>query len=298
MLFYKLNGEILPKVRLVDSIELTEPYLHQYRHINEYVLYFVVKGDLYIEENGVKYHLTKGDILLLDPEYSHGGWKDSVCEYYYIYFRHSEIERGSLGSQEKNQNRQSYSPDNEDFYGISLSFSMIFPKIIHLGNTGIFLKLLRLLEEAKESYKNPLKDHRVLCSIKMLEFFEKLSVEYVTTDGSSKIEGKSKACDKVCALVNYLNLHYSKTISSRKIEELFECNFDYLNRVFKKYMGITIFSYLKECRIYKACELLETAPIKISVLSRQVGFTDESYFYKVFKKKMGITPSQYAKQKK
>ena len=47
----------------------THPHIRTATH----EIIFVVKGSAYIEENGVKYALERGDLLLLSPEYAHGG---------------------------------------------------------------------------------------------------------------------------------------------------------------------------------------------------------------------------------
>ena len=72
-------------------------------------------------------------------------------------------------------------------------------------------------------------------------------------------------------------------------------NFDYLNRVFKKNIGKTIFVYLNEIRIHHAKELIATTSMKILSIGYRVGFQDECYFSKVFKKYTGMSPGQYEK---
>lgn len=72
-------------------------------------------------------------------------------------------------------------------------------------------------------------------------------------------------------------------------------NFDYLNRLFRQSVGRPIFQYLSSLRIAKARELLTTTSMRISQISEQVGFMDESYFSKVFKKYTGKSPTDYAR---
>ena len=90
-----------------------------------------------------------------------------------------------------------------------------------------------------------------------------------------------------------MNENYHRQISGAGIEEEFSCNFDYLNRVFKKNIGKTIFACLNEIRIHRAMELLATTSMKISAVGYRVGFKDDGYFCKVFKKYTGISPGQY-----
>ena len=69
----------------------------------------------------------------------------------------------------------------------------------------------------------------------------------------------------------------------------------YLNKIFKKIMGKTIFVYLNEIRIQHACKLLATTSMKVAAIGYRVGYQDEYYFSKVFKKYTGVSPGQYEK---
>lgn len=109
------------------------------------------------------------------------------------------------------------------------------------------------------------------------------------------LHDKGKVSDsyhRVQALLHYLNLNYGKKIDSNLIEWEFNCNFDYLNKVFKANMGKTIFLYLNEIRMHHAMELLSTTSMKISAVAHRVGYEDEGYFGKVFRKYTGVTPGQ------
>jgi len=58
-------------------------------------------------------------------------------------------------------------------------------------------------------------------------------------------------------------------------------------------LGININEYIKQLRINKAKELLETTDYKTNEISDMSGFTNVSNFYLVFKKEVGLTPSSY-----
>ena len=100
---------------------------------------------------------------------------------------------------------------------------------------------------------------------------------------------------KVHELLDYINRNYYLEITSPGIEKEFSCNFDYMNKIFKKVTGKTIFVYLNEIRIRHACKLLTTTSMKVAAVSSRVGFRDVYYFSKVFKKYTGISPGQYEK---
>ena len=86
---------VLPRVRLMGRIRYHEPWCHFSRVIDEYILYVVRDGDLYIEENGVQMHLRAGDFLLLEPNLPHTGYKAASCDYYYAHFKQDRITRAA-----------------------------------------------------------------------------------------------------------------------------------------------------------------------------------------------------------
>jgi YesN/AraC family two-component response regulator len=94
-------------------------------------------------------------------------------------------------------------------------------------------------------------------------------------------------------VLHYLNVNYSMKINSKMIEEKFEVNFDYLNRIFNAITGETIFQYLTKVRINQAEELIRTTNLPFGEIGYLVGIEDQFYFSKLFKKVTGLTPTGY-----
>lgn len=60
------------------------------------------------------------------------------------------------------------------------------------------------------------------------------------------------------------------------------------------YYGKAIGQLIKELRMDKAKQLLESSNDAVSKIAAQVGYSDYNYFIRVFKKEIGMTPKQYA----
>lgn len=82
------NADLLPKVRMLGQIRYNEPWIHFSRCINEWVLYVIRDGNLYLQEDGIRYHLSAGDFFLLEPGLPHEGYQKAACDYYYAHFTH------------------------------------------------------------------------------------------------------------------------------------------------------------------------------------------------------------------
>lgn len=88
------NADLLPKVRMLGQIRYNEPWIHFSRCINEWVLYVIRDGNLYLQEDGIRYHLSAGDFFLLEPGLPHEGFQKAACDYYYAHFTASRYAPG------------------------------------------------------------------------------------------------------------------------------------------------------------------------------------------------------------
>lgn len=295
-MYYEINGNILPQVRLIDRAVLEPPYVHRRRQADEYILYVMKKGTLYLRENAREYVLTEGDVILLDPDFIHEGTRASVCEYYYVHFRHPQIRRRreDAGFLQRCIGRRSASlqEDNGSYSRYRDSW-LFFPKnsSLHTGKT--FLRVCALLDGAMEQNCRQLENYKIFCACSIVEAMGEIAREAVSAAALRAPAGVPGSLRKVEELLDYLNANYREKITSRTIEDALACNFDYLNRVFKKNIGKTIFVCLNEIRIHHAQELLGTTSMKVSAIGYRVGIPDECYFSKVFKKYTGVSPAQY-----
>jgi AraC family transcriptional regulator len=68
---------------------------------------------------------------------------------------------------------------------------------------------------------------------------------------------------------------------------------DHFARLFRQATGRTPHQYVVICRIERAKRLLRETEWPIIDISRQVGFTDQSYFTAVFRRHVATTPKAY-----
>lgn len=66
----------------------------------------------------------------------------------------------------------------------------------------------------------------------------------------------------------------------------------------KALTGLAPIEFIKEMRVKRAAELIETGEYSISQVSYMVGINDPRYFSKCFKQKYGMTPTEYKENKK
>lgn len=299
-MLFQIDADQLLKIRLMNSATIQPPYIHNRRKADEYIIYVVKKGKMYLLENQVKYVLSPGDFFVLDPEYTHEGYQASFCEYYYIHFRHDQIVRTNYTSEQEKimtiiTRRNDSLKSNPFSYNSYDNNQILFPKYYHFSNYSDFIKVCCILDDAAAHNANPLENYKFMCSCKVSEALIETYRSYVLYMTQNMASGIPKSYRKVQQLLSYLNTNYADKITSVDIEAKTDCNFDYINRIFKQLTNKTIFSYLNMVRINHAKELISTTNMKLSEIGLAVGFSDLYYFSKVFKKATGISPSVFAK---
>jgi len=73
-------------------------------------------------------------------------------------------------------------------------------------------------------------------------------------------------------------------------------NENYLSRLFKKEIGVSIIEYKSRLRLEKAKKLLGESTMSIKDICISSGFYNSNYFRTWFKDNTGLTPSQYREQ--
>ena len=120
-------------------------------------------------------------------------------------------------------------------------------------------------------------------------------LDYLLDKSVSYKEKIEQAHDLPDRIKNYIDSHFQENISREALGRLVFLNPDYLSRMFKRKMGISISGYLIQKRIDAAKELLVSTKIPVSVISSQVGYDNFAYFTKIFREKVGMAPNEYRK---
>lgn len=297
-MYYQYDSRQLPMIRLLDTAMIEPPYVHKKRRPGEYILYLIRSGEMYLSEDRTLYHLLPGDFLLLDPDRTHVGRKATKCEYYYVHFQYESLKPIGISDGEleqlclKDQDRRIMNPAARD-RGSSREL-LILPKQIHLAADAGYHRITQQLNEGIRFQNNPMNGYAALAACRVLEVLIAVSGQFLSQSfpGEGHTGGRSR---KIQELLDYLNMYYYDPICGDSLEERFDCNFDYMNRLFRQQVGKTIFQYLGEVRIAHARELLAASSMRVSQISEKVGFADESYFSKVFKRHTGVSPSNFMK---
>lgn len=86
-------------------------------------------------------------------------------------------------------------------------------------------------------------------------------------------------------------------INRTDLEQLLNYTGDYLNRIIKKYSGLSLFDYGMTFCLKEARSLLDSTDMTVTEITRRLGFSNRTHFYKLFKEKYNMTPKAYRKQR-
>lgn len=102
--------------------------------------------------------------------------------------------------------------------------------------------------------------------------------------------------DPIQDVKRYIAEHLDQDISREDIARHVHLNPDYLSRIFKKEVGVSVIDYLIGRRIEMAKKLLQETNMRVSDVAAQVGYSNFSHFSKIFKKKVGVNPNQFKRK--
>ncbi|MGS0972427.1 MAG: helix-turn-helix domain-containing protein [Candidatus Izemoplasmataceae bacterium] len=94
-------------------------------------------------------------------------------------------------------------------------------------------------------------------------------------------------------VINYINRHLEQKISVSIIADELNMSSGYLSYCFKKDTGEALSTFINKQKINEAKEQLQFTDKKLSEISNELSFTNQSYFQNVFRKYTGMTPLEY-----
>ncbi len=295
---YELNCSGPIRITAVDKAVLKPNYIHLRRTMKEYVLYYMLSGELYLIEGEQQITLRPNDIFVLDPGVEHYGIRATECSYFYVHFLHEEMQVRQMTSDEHKEfsleQRLLSMKEKGECQECCGENMLALPKYFHINDPGGAVVLTDILQRMQLAGGNPREFHRKQTECIFWEFLIAYSREITSSYlVGSQPSTANRSMNMVYDLLSYFQENYAFDFTSTWIEERYQCSYDHLNRTFKKTIGTTIFSYLNGLRISHAKQQLLAGSGTMAEIAAKCGFHDIYYFSRVFKKYTGITPGTF-----
>ncbi len=151
---------------------------------------------------------------------------------------------------------------------------------------NIFEKMTRELVEKDSGYLHIFHGlvERLFGVLQNKEFYQVL---HITLDSSVE----EQLFEQIKRLIEQNPEKYSRQELAKELNY----SGDYLNKIVKKFTGLTITHYCQKVLLKKAKALLQENGMSVSAVMAEVGFKNSSHFYELFKKEFGVLPGECRK---
>lgn len=246
-------------------------------------VYLMVKGSLRMYSLVKETDIHNGDIYLIPPEEVHGIYAlTDGAEYWSVVFSPELVTVPETHF------------FHEQFLKPLREGKLRFPRVIHPTDEAYqaVLKQLQIIFNADKNapdYKSTV----FLGAIGLCLAIMPLC--HVAEDDEINTLAGVRGNDAVHICQAFIGMNYGEKITLQQLADLVHMHPNYLCKLFKDYMGQTVFEYLTSIRISFATQFIRNSPHPLREIAEQCGFNSMSYFNKKFKEHTGITPYAYSK---
>lgn len=104
---------------------------------------------------------------------------------------------------------------------------------------------------------------------------------------------EERAFAHAAAMARYITEHFADPLKVTDIARSVHLHPGYAMTVFRSVIGVTLSSYLTQCRVAEAQRLLISTNLSIAQIGHSVGFQSQSRFYDAFARSCGQPPATY-----
>lgn len=106
-------------------------------------------------------------------------------------------------------------------------------------------------------------------------------------------EEEERLPQPVESLRGYIRDHCGEKVTLALLSEQFHLQPAYISQLFKKYCGMTVTAYLRQCRVEAAKGYLRHTGEKLESIAEKTGFFDTSHLCRTFLETEGVSPTEY-----
>lgn len=253
-------------------------------HTHRFVeLVYILRGKCVQIIDGVEYPVSRGDLLLINESQRHSMVCRPETEYINILMKPQII------SQSMGHSGNAFSLLMlKDFSDFKNTVNQDNCCIRFSGSERDYLEMLLewLLQEQRDNRGGGALALRSGLNMVLIQMFRKMALpmhraEFGIDD----------------ALLTYLREHCAQRITLEETAK--RCGYEtcYFSRLFKRCTGKTFTGYIADCRMDKACRLLEDTQKSVDTVISECGFSDRTKFFRLFGMRAGMTPLAYRKSK-
>ena len=250
-----------------------ESWTHLTRSLQDYELFVVTEGTLYIGTDKKEYVVNPGEYLLMPPNNFQHGTQNSGCSFYWMHFGYNK---------DTNNHELLTSEDDSLTYIPGL---LLLPEQGKLSSLDRIIILMKQLQDSDRRYRE-VSLNRYLCSAILSEVA--LQSQIYPPYGNKII--KEQFYRDIC---DYVSWHITDNLKVSQVANYFGYNEKYLTTFFKQRAGISLKQYILQCKMDRSKTDLSETTEPLSQIAFRLGFRDSHNFSNAFHKVTGLSPSEY-----
>lgn len=249
----------------------------------EIELTVIQSGEIIYHVNRSVYHLRQGDILFCNANALHSGsmFQKKDCSYLSVTFDPRLI----YGFQESIIFKKYVDPVIHDIGSAAVLFRPDHDRYVGLHTA--LQAVIRLFDRQPAFYEPDM-----ICQL--LQIWKVIFHCCSPNDPAAAYEGKELV--RIKQILSYLDQNYMNQITLEDISKVINLCPGECSRLFRRYMNVTLFSYLKEYRISRSLDFLAEPGLSVTEVAALSGFSDPNYYTKVFRSIKGCSPRAYRKK--
>ena len=268
--------------KVLHTSTLNTPPEHS--HQDFYELVTVVSGSAVHHIGGKDWHISAGNVFLIQPHELHNyAVYDNLLIYNLLFSRRFVTH---------------FLPDLNGLPGYQLLFNLLPMEKPRTDRDGIrvaadiFPEVLRLLDEMDALNSSCQPGAKTL----LISNFARVMLLFSRHCHWSGTPGQSTYIDRLSKLLSELERDFHKEWNLEKMARFCTMSVSNFRQAFHKYTGCSPIDYLLKLRLTKAAVMLSTSGKRLDMIAAECGFSDVNYFSRQFKNHYNIVPSQYRRK--
>ncbi len=248
---------------------------------NEMEIVYVEEGEFEECIDFEYYHITKGDIILVNPCVLHSfrQYKDEKACFRTIMFDFCMLTGNTADA------------SSIKYFNPFMDGSYISPQIISPGQNH-YSELAECVRSLLDTYMEKESFFEIKIKAELYKLFYILFRNFFKAESGNNSIKDSTTCN-IKIILDYISENYMRPITIDELADSVNLSKHYFMRFFKKYMGMTCIEYINDYRLNIATNLLLTTRMQITEVAASIGIANLSYFNRIFKKKYNMTPKEY-----
>lgn len=157
----------------------------------------------------------------------------------------------------------------------------------------VLLKDREIVYQAMRNLVMELDPHRGSMSFLGHLYWAQVMISIARLAEEAEAESGRQAQRYVQQAIEFIHEHYDSPLKVADIAGAVNLHPNYLHRLFRAEMGVSLMTYVTRYRMEKAKMLLANTGIPVTQIGAYVGIGSSQYFSAVFKRHVGQTPSEY-----